>query len=73
MAGLRAVRTAEMNRPPKKITDVQIHKLYTAGRIANNTYHGALLVLAHHGSLGRQVRRKSRERCAEILNKKGTK
>jgi hypothetical protein len=52
----------------KTITDLQVQKLFEKELISEPTYRGALLVVAQHGSLGRNVRRECRAQCAEVYN-----
>ena len=49
------------------ITDEQVRVLFEQGAIDESTYRGAILVPAHHGSLGRRVRRECRRACGAAL------
>lgn len=54
------------------ITDAQIRALFDKGEIDEPTYRGAILVPAHHGSMGRRVRRECRRKCIEALTARST-
>ena len=56
-----------MKRRAAAITDEQVRALFEQGAIDEATYRGAILVPAHHGSLGKRVRRECRRTCTVAL------